>query len=125
VRDVGLWAVQDGFDLLHKLESVEIRYHLYEQCHKIIIAPESISELRNWRNQQVPSDGVYLHRAGVAILEDMALPKHGTRFTTPFIDHIIKKLDLEREYRRAVVAQQTTAGNAVKWLADSLPVGNV
>jgi hypothetical protein len=107
------------------LESVEIKYHQYEQCHKIISTPKSISELNNWRNRQLSDRNVRLYETDAEILEAMALPKHGTRFTTPLIDHIIKNLDLEREYRRAVVAQQTAVKDAIKWQADTLPVGNI
>jgi hypothetical protein len=90
VRYVGLWTVQDGFDPLETLEGVEIKYHQYEQCHEIISTPESISELEKWRNRQGSYHSFDLYRARVATLEDLALPKHGTRFTTPFIDHLIK-----------------------------------
>jgi hypothetical protein len=41
------------------------------------------------------------------------------------IGRVIKILDLEREYRMAVVAQHTAAEQAVKWQTDTLPVGNL
>jgi hypothetical protein len=124
VRYVGLWTVQDGFDPLETLESVETRSHHYEQCHKVIRTPESISELKSWRDQQLSSNNVWLDIADTETLEAIALPKHGTRFTTPVIGQAIENLDIDRAYRRAVVAQQTTAERAVKWQADTLPVGN-
>jgi hypothetical protein len=117
--------IQDGFDPLEILESVEIRYHQYEQCHKVTGTPESIGELKKWRDQELSQEYIYLHEAHAAALEAMVFPKHGTRFTTPFIGHLIKILDLEREYRRAVVAQQAAVKNATRWQADTLPVGNI
>ena len=39
-------------------------------------------------------------------------------------EQVTKIQGLEREYRKAVVGQQTTVENAVKWQADTLPVGN-
>jgi hypothetical protein len=124
VRYVGLWTVQDGFDPLETLESVEIRYHHYEQCHKVIRTPKAISELKSWRDQQLSSRPFYIDREDVETLEAFALPTHGTSFTTPVIGQAIENLDIERAYRKAVVAQQTTAEQAVKWQADTLPVGN-
>jgi hypothetical protein len=127
VRDVGLWAwaVQDGFDPLETLESVEIRYHQYYQCHKLISTPESIGELKNWRNALLRYSNIYLDETDAASLKTLVLPRHGTKFKTPPIDQDIKNQDLEREYRRKVVAQQTAVTNTVKWQADTLPVGNL
>jgi hypothetical protein len=67
VKDVGLWMIQDGFDPLEMLENVEIRYHQYKQCHKIIKTPESINELKQWL-QEVDSENI------------SALPTHGMGF---------------------------------------------
>jgi hypothetical protein len=124
VRYVGLCTFQDGLDPLKTLESVEIRYYQYEECHKVNSTPENINVLKNWRNRQSSTRDVWLDEAGVETLEAIALPKHGTRFTTPVIGQAIENLDIERAYRRAVVAQHTAAEQAVKWQTDTLPVGN-
>jgi hypothetical protein len=117
--------VQDGFDPLETLESLEIKYHQYEQCHKIISTPDSISELKNWRNQRSSDRLVYLYELDTARLEVFVLPKHGTRFTTPAAGPSIKNQGLERAYRVAVVAQQMMAEHTAKWHKDTLPVGRL
>jgi hypothetical protein len=120
VRRSGLYTAQDGLDPLEMLESVEIRYHHYEQCHEVIRTPEAIIELKDWQNRRMPS---YLWE--VYSWDVLVLPKHGTSFPTPVIDRVVEILDLEREYRRAIVAQQTMAKPAAKWLVDTLPVSNI
>jgi hypothetical protein len=125
VRCVGLWTIQDGLDPLKTLEGVEIKYHQYEQCHKLNSTPENINELKKWRNRPSPARGVWLHGANAETLEAMALPKHGTRFATPIIGQAIENLDIERAYRCAVVTQQTAAKQAAKWQADTLPVSDL
>jgi hypothetical protein len=87
VIDLGLraWAVQDGFDPLETLESVEIKYHQYEQCHKVISAPESIAELQQWQTQ-VDS----YHTFSIAELQKLILPKHGMQSPTLEISHTLK-----------------------------------
>jgi hypothetical protein len=109
--------VQDGVDPLEMLENVEITYHQYEHCHKMIKIPESINELKQWL-RQVDSGRPWVAQ------EVSALPTHGMDLRPPRIDRLIKNMGLERGYRRAVVAQQRAVKNAVKWQAESLPVSN-
>jgi hypothetical protein len=52
----------------------------------------------------------------------MVLPKHGMWVPNKEMGLVIEKLGLEREYRRAVIAQQTMAERAARWQADILPV---
>jgi hypothetical protein len=73
MRHVGLWTVQDGFDPLEMLENVEIRYRQHEKSHKIISTPESISELKLWRDQ-ANSESTYV----VDVMpQTWLLPDHG------------------------------------------------
>jgi hypothetical protein len=123
VRHVGLWTIQDGLDPLKMLDKIEIRYNQYEQCRKVISTPESISELKYWGNRHSSNRDVYLRTVDSALLETWVLPKHGMNLLTPQNCHTIKILCLEREYRRAAVAQQTEVEHAVKWHTDTLPVG--
>jgi hypothetical protein len=118
VRAIGLCAVQDGFDPLEALEGVEIRYHQYEQCHKAVSVPESIAELQRWQ-AQVISEGATTNTE----LKSLTLPKPGIHLLiSKFI--IPLNFSLEREYRRAVVAQQTAVRRTMKWQADTVQVDN-
>ena len=56
------------------MEGVQITYRQYEQCHKIVNAPESISELQRWQ-KQVISDRTLL--ADSASLANWVLPEKG------------------------------------------------
>jgi hypothetical protein len=82
--------VQDGFDPLETLESLEIRYNHHKQCHKAIKTPESISELKNWRTQRLSDSAIYLEEADSATLGVCDPPKSGMRFMTPFIGYTVK-----------------------------------
>jgi hypothetical protein len=115
--------VQDGVDPTEMLEAIQIRYSQHEQCHKIISTPEYINELKRWHEQVSSMDDMFVSLIDPVNLSIGLLPQNGMGCVTSLIHYVANDLDAEREYRRSVIAQWTAAERAVKWQADTQPVG--